>query len=454
MRLSLEQKNSLKLTPELRQFMELLQMSAQELASYILNEATNNPLLDIDRLNEYGSPLSRLLLSGGSPAHSKKPDTREDGEDTFVSTEVGVKNDWDDTLSAYLQFQLAAVKLDPTSQRICRYLIGCVDERGYLTEDPRLTAQRFSVDPEITEHCFSVLRSFSPKGVCARDLKDCLMMQLSVQEDPLVAEIIDLYLDELSKGHYSLMAKQLHTSSAKVQQAASRIRGLSPRPSDGFASTDKGISYLVPDVVLVQREGLMQVSIYSSYRPYLRISRQYLSLLSQQEQDKQLRDYLAERMRAAESLIQNVNQRENTLLSCAGAVVELQKEFFQGSGGVQPMKLADVAAKVGLHSSTVSRTLKEKYIQCSGGIYPFKYFFSRAIEREEDGPESASNVQDMIRRLVEEEDKKKPLSDQRLCEELERMDIYIARRTVAKYREQLGIPSTLLRKRQNAPPND
>ena len=442
MKLNLQQKQSLKLAPAMVQFMELVQMSAQELDDYIMQEALDNPLLDLDQLNRRGQNAdayerARWLRSQLRPVF----DASSDSDDPPTPEPM---EDWRDDLQNHLLLQLAAAKVSPLQRRMGRYLIGCVDERGYLSEDPSQVAALFQTDTEEAEACFAMLRSFSPPGVCACDLRHCLLSQLP-PEDRLAAAIVEQHLDDLAQGHYAQIARALSAGTAEVRKACDRIRALSPRPASGFSGKEK-VQYLVPDLLVTEQDGELEVSLFRSYAPDLRINTAYLDLY-QDTEDEQVRSYLNERMRAAQQLMSCISQRESSILKCAEAIVELQRDFFlRHDAALRPLTLEDIAARMDVSVSTVSRTVKEKTLQCSRGVLPLRYFFSRSISPARGADASSDDVRQRLQQLIDGEDKSAPLSDQQLCSRLESIGLHISRRTVAKYREQLGIPGTYVRR--------
>ena len=380
MKLELEIKQSLKLAPAMVQLIELVQMSAQELDDYIMQEALDNPLLDLEQ-------LSRREQNAGAYERARWLQSQRQWEASPLTQQEDApsqepEDERRNTLSNALLVQLAAAHVSSVQRGIGRYLIGCVDERGYLNEDPAQVARRFNVTQEEAEACFALLRSFSPPGVCARDLPHCLLMQLP-PEDTLAAAIVDGYLDDLAQGHCSQIARALSVSTAEVRQAGSRISALSPRPSSGFVGS-KDVQYLVPDILVEERNGELEVSLYRSYMPDLRINNTYLDMYRKTD-DEQRRHYLNERMQAAEQLCRCVNQRESSILSCAKEIVAAQRDYFLGRDNtLRPLGLGDIADSLGVSVSTVSRTIKNKYLQCNRGVLPLKHF-----------PQSVSRFRDL-----------------------------------------------------------
>ena len=246
---------------------------------------------------------------------------------------------------------------------------------------------------------------------------------------------------------YGLIARELKAAPEEVRAACERIRSLNPRPGTGFAAREN-LTYINPDIIVVSFPDHFELLTNDYYFPHLGISGYYTRLLKESD-DQQVKDYLTGKVKQAKWMVHAIEQRRSTLMSCAGCILELQEAFFrQGPGHLVPMSLADVAGRIGVHESTVSRAVKDKYIQCSMGVYPLSYFFSRSLGTGSGGEEAASPdaAKALLKKLIAGEDKKKPLSDQKLCQMMTAQGCPLSRRTVAKYRDELHIPSTTGRK--------
>lgn len=282
----------------------------------------------------------------------------------------------------------------------------------------------------------------------ARDLAECLKLQL-VRRTPvneLAVRIVERHLDALSKSRYGLIARELKASPEEVRAACDVIRSLNPRPGTGFAAREN-LTYINPDIIVVSFPDHFELLTNDYYFPTLNISGYYTRLMKESD-DSQVKDYLTGKVRQAKWMVKAIEQRRSTLMACAECILEFQESFFRkGPGHLVPLSLADVAERIGVHESTVSRAVKEKYIQCSMGVYPLSYFFSRSLGPAA-GDEAASPdaAKALLKKLIAGEDKKKPLSDQKLCELMSAQGCSLSRRTVAKYRDELHIPSTAGRK--------
>ena len=391
MNLELSLKQTLKLTPQMLQSMEVLQMSTQELADYIQDLVQMNPAAEL--------------------------------------TEPAAQSDESEEMWRRLQ------SLADADHQNRQYLSPDREELEDLSQASRLPLSAL-------EQGLHLIQSLDPAGVGARDLSQCLALQLQRRgETGPALEIVLHHLERLGRKQYHAIAQEMGISQKEVLRAQSLIQELDPRPGAAFASRDE-TSYLVPDLVVIQDEQGLTVAYQDSYLPGLHLSGYYCKL-QKQSADPEVKQYLTDKIKQARWSIQAVEQRRSTLLYCAQFIVRRQESFFRPGGHLSPLRLADVAQELSIHESTVSRAIREKYLQCSRGVYPLSFFFSR-----EGGTEGTSvhQIKERLRQLVDQENKKHPLSDQKLCEQLEAEGCAISRRTVAKYRDELGIPSASGRK--------
>lgn len=421
-------------------------MTVQEISELISTEATENPVVDIDALYSPDSPMALKPMAewiNKSRAPTFAP--ADDDDQSFTVPEAAVSCDWSETMEAHLFMQLNLKKLTELQNRICRKLVHYVDERGYLDIDSRAEALRLAVSERDVEDCLSILRGLEPVGICAKDMKACLKEQLLRQNgDALALAIVESYLTPLAKGHYSAIAKALKVTTAEVKNAADTIRRLEPIPSVGFQN-DRRTSYLVPDIIVEILENGPEVKLNMPFAPYFKISSQYLKLYNDQPDDE-VRAYLDSKLKSAHMMAKNLMQRERTILNCAKAIVDIQSAFFTDNGLLVPMTMADVADRIGMHTSTVSRAVRDKYVQCSRGTMPIRLLFTRKLESDKAELSSTEAAKLAIRKLIDNENPMCPLSDKDIVSELEKLGIKLQRRTVSKYREQLDIPSTYVRK--------
>lgn len=450
MELKIAQKLSQTLSPQMIQFMEVLQMGTQELREYLETAVQDNPVLELqehyERRDESADMLSRWEWLD-SHAPRERAERVQDAEDepeplhNFASAPAE-----EETLYIHLLRQLEALELPPDVSVCARFLAGCLDRNGWLEEDLSELARELDRPLPLMERALAAVQALEPAGVGARNLSECLYLQLLRRRpvDKLAVRIVREHLNSLAKCHYGLIARLLGEDQDRVRRACDLIRTLEPRPGAGFSPGD-GPVYVVPDVIVSSANGSLEVTLNDRLVPSLNISAYYSRML-REDGDEQVREYLAGKMRQAKWLVQAVEQRRSTLAACADCIVKLQADFFRRGGHLRPMSLADVAAAVGVHESTVSRALNGKYLQCPRGSYPMSHFFSRRLGTEESDLSSADAAKALLKVLIAQEDRARPLSDQKLCERMAEQGCTLSRRTVAKYRDELGIPGAAGRK--------
>ena len=437
--LKTELRQELKLTPQLLQSMEVLQMTSQELLEYITRQAEENPVLDqSDPPEQVHEALRRQAgwIDGGVGRSSF---IHED-----VSAEPGRADQELESLAAFLRDQLHRRRLANPLNALCEYLAELVDEDGYLAQEDLDGLSALKIPQPLIDQALEVLQSLDPPGVGARSLSECLLLQLSRREgaDPLAMDIAARFLPELGRKHYAAIAQKLGVDPQAVRAAERVISGLDPHPGRAFQGAEPTV-YIRPDVFVAELEGEWKVVLNDYYLPRVSINDYYLRLLKESG-EKETRDYLRQKLQQAKWLLDNLERRGSTLRRCAEAALEAQRPFFTGeTAALTPMTLSALAEKLALHPSTVSRAVRGKYLQCRRGTYPLRYFFSRPVS----GGISRQAAKQTLLALVKAEDPCHPLSDQALCGLLEGRGIYIARRTVAKYRLELGIRSSAARRK-------
>ena len=437
--LSTELRQELKLTPQLLQSMELLQMNSQELVDYLNQVSEENPLVEQTDLAELHRAYDALRqkvhwISGGLP---------EDGRGAMP--ERGAPDRETESLAAFLCDQLERRRLPKPLLALCRYLAELADEDGRLSQEDLDGVVALKIPQPLIQQALETLQSLEPAGVGARSLSECLLLQLARQKDasPLDMEIVRQLLPELGRKHYGLIAKKLGVTADEVRAAEKRIAALDPCPGRSFQTPEPTL-YVRPDVFIAELDGRLQVILNDFYLPRVSISPYYARLLKESD-EPETRAYLREKMQQARWLLNSLERRGGTLRQCAEAILDAQYPFFSGrSAELSPMTMGDLADRLGLHPSTISRATREKYLQCRQGTYPLRYFLSRPLG--EQGP-SQQTVKLRLLELIRQEDRSHPLSDQRLAELLAEQGIRIARRTVAKYRTELGLGSAAGRRR-------
>ena len=458
MELSMSMKQTQTLSPQMMQSMEILQMGSQELLEYIQDQVQENPVLEMEE--KYGKgddtavlqrKLEWLESTDAQNRYYHQQDTEDDEKDPISN--YGTVDEREENLYLYVLSQLEVMDLEPELLPVGRFLVESLNQNGWLDESVEDLAEELGKPVEEVEKALAAVQSLEPAGVGDRNLSECLVLQLQRrhEDSELAIRIARDYLDPLSKSRYGLIAKSLGVCQEEVRTACDLIRTLNPRPGGGFAAREN-LVYINPDLFVVNFPDHFELLTNDYFFPDLNISGYYCRMLKSTE-DNEVKDYLMGKVRQAKWVVHSIEQRRSTLLRCAECILELQEEFFRrGPGHLKPMCLADIAQKVGVHESTVSRTVRDKYLQCASGVYPLSYFFSRSLGAPAARPGTEENTSSpdfakaLLKKLIGGEDKHKPLSDQKLCERMAREGCELSRRTVAKYRDELGIPSTTGRK--------
>lgn len=447
--LQMQQTQRLIMTPELRQAIAVLQLPVAELSEFIQEELLENPCLETEPKEEAEElaerPDPRKLLeylgsndySGGQAAQDGDDDL---GFEAFVPTIP--------TLREHLMAQLMLTGLNGLERRAGEFLIDSLDDHGYLTIPVEEVTRQLGCCEETVLRVLQVIQTFDPAGVGSRSLRECLLLQWETVDDgnPLVPLLIEHHLDDLGEGRIVKIAEVLGASPLEVQEAADLVRTLDPKPGRRFGRADEA-RYITPDVV-VERIGREYVILVNETPlPKLLVSQQYKQMLGGPVEDE-TRKFVEQKIHAALWLMKAVEQRRMTLFKVTEAIVRFQRDFFEyGVRHLRPLTLRDVAEVVGVHESTVSRATSGKYVQTPRGTFELKFFFSSGVESAGGGGVAAESVKRMIADLVAREDATEPLSDQALTDMLTKQGVQISRRTVAKYREEMGVPSSSKRKR-------
>jgi len=435
-----EQSQRLVMTPELRQAITLLQYSSLELLEYLEGELAVNPVIElvepfdwaeIARQQRDQTPLGPSLAS---PSEDREPMLR--------ATE---------TLHSHLLQQLRYLHLTPSDRQIGEYLIGNLDDNGYLTLSVAECATALGVTVTAVEQMLHHVQSFEPTGVGARDLAECLKLQLA-ERGPIpqgMHALIDHYLPDIAQGRITRVAGLLKLTPADVQRMVDLLKTLDPKPGRSFSAESP--AFIIPDVQVEKVGGEYVVLVNDRSVPRLRINEFYRTLLQTKDKDekaKETRDYVTGKLQGALWLFKSLEQRRQTIFQVTTAIVELQRGFFDyGIHNMKPLTLRQVAERVGLHESTVSRATTGKYAQTPRGVYELKYFFNSGVQTTTGEGAAAESIKAAIRQLIHDENPRKPLSDQKIADLLGERGIEIARRTVAKYREEEQLPSSSQRKR-------
>lgn len=480
-KLHLSQSLSQKLSPQQIQFIKLLQVPTAELDTRVEEELEINPALEEGKDEE-------------------KKDSEEEFEDNyeeelnFEEKEVNIEDYLNDDYSGYkmqgdgnytseedqreipvsggislheqLIAQMGFLKLDERQKIIARQLIGSIENDGYIRRDLEaiindlVFSQNIESDADEIEEILRKIQTFDPAGIAARNLQECLVLQLERKEHPEdvtvlnAIKILSECFEEFTKKHYSKIQKKLDLDEDELKESVNMITRLNPKPggtSDGLVKTQ----YIIPDFILTNTDGKLEISLNSRNAPELRISRSYSEMFDAFEKsdkkDKKLKDtvtFVKQKLDSAKWFIDAIKQRQHTLLKTMQSILDFQGDFFYEGDEtkLKPMILKDIAERIEMDISTVSRVANSKSIQTEFGIYPLKYFFSEGISTDSGEDVSNKEVKSVLQSLVDNESKKRPLSDDKLVKMLNDKGYNIARRTVAKYREQLQIPVARLRK--------
>jgi RNA polymerase sigma-54 factor len=441
------------LTPQLQQAIKLLQLTRLELVEQINQELMENPLLE-DAGEETDaesndSVLDQIIMddtySSYDGADSSAGFTDSDEKQHFIENVCLEKT----SLMDHLIWQLKMSSLCGADAEIGAIIAGNLNDDGYLTSTVEEIAESMKCEPSSVEEVLKRIQLFDPVGVASRDLSECLLVQARHYGvgTPTVRTIIEHHLRELEKRNYAGIAKKLGVSVAEVIEAVEVITGFDPKPGRLFVDYEP--QYIIPDVYVHKVGDEYTISLNDSGLPRLRISSFYRSMLTgARDVPVATKDFIKDRIRSATWLIKSIRQRQRTLYRVAKSIVDHQKDFMdRGVSSLRPMILREVAEDVGVHESTVSRVTNGKYMHTPRGVFELKYFFTGKICSINGEEKSVESVKERIREIIAQEDGKKPVSDQKITQALKREGIPVARRTVAKYREMLGILSSSSRKR-------
>ncbi|KPU26467.1 DNA-directed RNA polymerase subunit sigma-24 [Caloranaerobacter sp. TR13] len=453
--LSLQQSQKLIMTPELRQAIQILQFTNFELLQFIEQELEKNPLLEVESgeskvereidLDKIKSEINwKEYLGQYDDASYSRGYKENDSNDWILENYITYKT----TLKEHLLFQLNLTLFNEMEKKIGEFIIESLDENGYLRVTTDEIANQLNIENNQVENVLRIIQTFDPVGVGAKDLKECLKIQLEDRKikDPYVYKVLDSYLEEIGCNKLTKIAKELGISIKKVQWICDLIKSLEPKPGRSFISSSEDVKFIKPDVTLEIIDDEYIIYVNDVTAPRLTVNNYYRRLLNQAIEEDIVK-FIKGKLDSALWLIKSIEQRRMTIYKVVDAIVRHQREFFEkGKIALKPLSLKIVADELGIHESTVSRAINGKYIQTPRGIFELKFFFSRGVSSNQ-GEISSTSVKSIIKELVENEDPRKPLSDQKITDILRNQNIKISRRTVAKYRDELNIPSSNLRKR-------
>ena len=449
------------LAPQLQQSLQILQAPMLELRNLIQQELQTNPTLEDDssepsiedkqrEREEFQEEFDRLAKldeewrdymsqnSGYSARSAEDEERRQFFFDSLVKEE---------TLQQHLVEQVQSSDLTADDRKLAELIIGNIDDRGFMQSSPEEISQNTGMDLEDIQRVLDMVQTFHPVGVGSRDLRECLLIQLKRlgKEGTLEFRIVDRFLEDLGKRRFPEIARRLGTTVEQVQRAANFIGTLDPKPGQIF--TPDPNNYVLPDVT-VEKIGVdWQISLNGDQIPHLRISNTYKDLMAQDGNGAEVKDYIRDKIRSGKFLIKSIHQRQQTISNIAHEIVSRQLDFLNaGPSALRPMTMVQIADAVGVHETTVSRAISGKYMATPHGVYEMKYFFTPGYQTAGGEAMSNTSVKGAIAELVKGEDAKTPLSDKEIVEILSKRGIPIARRTVAKYRNELNILPSNMRK--------
>ena len=454
------------LSPQLQQSLLILQVPLLELHNLVQQEMETNPVLE--ELPSELSPEERNGAESSADDNFKEEFEKlatldeewrdymaQSGSYTGGSREAKDKRQFffdsiavQETLQQHLMTQLNQTVLNASDRKTAELIIGNIDDNGFLQSTPEEMALSSGIAKEDFEKMLALIQSFYPPGVGARDLRDCLLIQLQREgkESSLECKIISEHMEDLGKRRFPEIARRMNISVEEVQKCANNIAQLNPRPGQAFAAAPQ--NYVLPDVTVEKVDGDYQIILNNEQIPHLRISNIYKDIIAQSDNGSEVKDYVRDKIRSGKFLIRSIHQRQQTISNIAQQIVSRQRDFLDhGSSHLKPMTMKEIADAVGVHETTVSRAVSGKYMATPQGVFEMKYFFTPGYQTATGESMSNTSVKEAILDLVKHEDGNAPLSDQEIVEILSDRGVPIARRTVAKYRTELNIlPSNMRRK--------
>jgi RNA polymerase sigma-54 factor len=472
-RLELKLSQKLVLTPQLQIAIKLLQMPQLELSQALNQELVENPLLEesseessledvgpeekdlmetFDTGDDTEAPLEKLInFTSDDYFEERSYDGRDLGYFTpgnvtqpsfeyFLSSSPG--------LFEHLLWQLRLSRESEKVRSVGEVIIGNIDENGYLRTTLEEIIQVSEAGRETVERALRLVQSFDPPGVASRDIRECLQLQLKALNlgGTLVEDLVLNRLDLVGKKKFSQLSKEYGMPMEDIMAAVHIIEGLEPKPGRNYSSSQA--NYIIPDVYIIKTDAGYQIVLNDEGLPKLRLNSFYQRLLSKRNSiPREDRQFLEDKLRSAVWLMKSLDQRNKTIYRVTESILHFQRDFFdKGINFLKPLNLKDIAAELNLHESTISRVTSNKYLSCPSGIFGFRFFFSNAIQSDT-GEISSTYVKEMVKKIISEEDASKPLSDMRIVDIFKNQNINIARRTIAKYREELKIPAQSQRKK-------
>lgn len=468
--LNLTQTQKLIMTPELRQAIQVLQFNNVELTEFLNKQLEVNPFLDtMDKNSDKNSKEEHSMENGTSDKNEFSSseseidwkDVLEKYDDISYKTYGNAVNPEDKqtfesytskkiSLKDHLIIQLGMSVKSKKEKRIGEFIIESLDRKGYLGCTVQDISLLLNEDVVEIERVLKLIQTFDPIGVGARNLSECLMIQLKEKgiQDKNVFLVVEKHLEDVATNKIQKIAKELHITTKRVQNIFDLIKMLEPKPARGFIVDSDNIRYIVPDITVEKIGDEYIIIVNDSNVPMLTISDYYKNMVNNLD-DKEANKFLTDKLNSSMWLIKSIEQRRMTLYKVVESILKFQRKFFdEGNNALKPLVLKDVAEDIGVHESTVSRATNGKYVQTPRGIFELKYFFASSLGNEVDGDiVSSTSVKNQIQDLIDNENNQKPLSDQKIADILGEKGVNISRRTVAKYRDEMRIPASSMRRR-------
>lgn len=452
--LQVKQEQKLQMTPQLQQAIALLQLPALELGAYLEEQFMENPLLEINESEEKPVEVSETGTDNleGEDDWELNIDWHKHFRGAGENLAARSQQSFEMTIATTTSFrdwvkeQLGLIQLQKRTARVAAYIVDNLGDDGYLHLSFEELSQLLNVSHGEVARALKVVQALDPAGIGARGIEECLLLQIDRRGDapPFAREIIP-HLDLIAQGRIPVLVETLAGDYTSIQKAVDYIRRLEPRPGTSFGEGHNPI-YIQPDVTVIDIAGEWVILVNDSYANRLHLSPGYKELLA--NANPETKKYLQAKLKAALWLLRSIEQRRATLYRITDFILEFQQMFFiEGVKSLRPMRLQDVALALGIHESTVSRAVNGKYLQSPKGIFPYKFFFATNIETANGLGVANTSVKEIIAELVATEDKTQPLIDQEIVQKLAERGVKVSRRTVAKYRDQLGVPSSTVRKR-------
>lgn len=446
--LNLTQQQKLVMTQQMQLSVKLLQMSNYELLDYVNKEVQENPVVDAQPLDELQGnndeidydKLSKYLDDDNYNSREISKDNEEVSPFNFIAQKRSLKD--------YLKEQIIDLVENDYIKSICLYMVECINSTGYLIENVDELSEILNVNKKYIYEALNVVQGLEPIGIGARNLKECLKIQARERGilDNILQDIIDKYLEDISENRYNKIARDLNITVQEAQDYGDMVKSLEPKPARGFYTGDE-IEYIVPDAYIKQIKEELYIVMNDNFIPKLSINNLYRNILND-SQDEDAKKYIKEKINGATFLIKSIDMRRNTIYKVIEQIVDIQRMYFLNKDSyLKPMTLKDIAERIEMHESTISRAIKEKYINTDRGIVKIKDLFTTSLGNDKDEDVSIEKIKNHIKDIIGKEDKLKPISDQDICNILKNDSMEISRRTVAKYRDEMGIKSSSKRKR-------